>query len=184
MISDKELYADFLKGDIGAFETLVLRHRQDLVYFIQQYTHCCYQAEDIAQDVFAYLYVNPTKYNMDFSFKTFLFTIGKRRAVDFIRRQSSQSHISLEEADPQDQKSLEDLVFSKHNALLIKDTLLRLPENYRRALVLTKLQGFSVKESAKILGHTEVSVRVLVHRACKSLEQIMKEEGFCIEDRS
>lgn len=81
MISDKSLYSSFLEGDISSFEELVIRHRHSLVYFIMQYVKSYQMAEDIAQEVFAYIYIKSEMYSTEYTFKTFLFMLGKRRAI-------------------------------------------------------------------------------------------------------
>ena len=66
MLDDKKLYKDFVEGNINAFESLVLSHKDNLIYFISRYTKDLYIAEDIAQDVFAYIYIRfgkPTSFN-------------------------------------------------------------------------------------------------------------------------
>ena len=44
-----------------------------------------------------------------------------------------------------------------------------LPERQRRALVMTKLAGASVAETARATGMSEGSVKVSVHRGLKAL---------------
>jgi RNA polymerase sigma-70 factor, ECF subfamily len=46
-----------------------------------------------------------------------------------------------------------------------------LPERQRRALVLVKLAGASVAETARETGMSEANVKVTVHRGLKALVQ-------------
>ena len=75
-------YQDFLNGDSLGFESLVKEYRNSLVLFIQQYVGDFHVAEDISQDVFVKLYVKKPHYSPKASFKTWLYTIAKRRGLN------------------------------------------------------------------------------------------------------
>lgn len=53
---------------------------------------------------------------------------------------------------------------------LVRDAIDGLPESYRTILVLRDLEGFSVQETAKLLGITEGAVKVRTHRARLALK--------------
>lgn len=181
MISDKSLYSSFLEGDISSFEELVIRHRHSLVYFIMQYVKSYQIAEDIAQDVFAYIYINPERYSTDYAFKTFLFMIGKRRAIDYIRKESRIQSIELDEADLRDSNSLDDYIFQREDLAVLRQYINELNPQYRQVIILIDLNGLSLAETAKIMGKSVSAIKVLSHRAKKRLKQIMEKGGFSYE---
>lgn len=121
MISDKSLYSAFLDGDISSFEELVIRHRHSLVYFIMQFIKSYHIAEDIAQEVFAYIYVHPEQYSAAYEFKTFLFMLAKRRAIDYYRKESRLQFTNLDEADIRDSGSLDEIVFRREDIAFLKN---------------------------------------------------------------
>ncbi len=183
MDSDKILYQAFLEGDISAFEELVLRYRHNLVYFILQYLRDYQSAEDIAQEVFAYIYVNPGKYSSAYQFKTYLFMLGKRRAIDFLRKSRGGRLISLEEAEieAEDTNSLEEIIYRRENASLLREAMKEMRPEYRQVLVLIYLNGFSVAEAAEIMQRSVAATKVLSHRAKKSLKTILEKGGVAYE---
>ena len=63
---DKALYLEFLNENQASFETLVLRHKNNLIYFIQRYVKDFSVAEDIAQDVFVYLLEHKENYKFQY----------------------------------------------------------------------------------------------------------------------
>lgn len=182
MISDNLLYSSFLKGDILSFEKLVIRHRHSLIYFIMQYVKSYQIAEDIAQEVFAYIYINPERYSSDYVFKTFLFMLAKRRAIDFIRKESRIQSIQLEEADLRDSNSLDDIIFKKEDIALLRGYINELKPQYRQVIILIDLNGLSLAETAKIMNKSVAAIKVLSHRAKKRLKQIMEKGGYSYED--
>ena len=80
--TDQELYKQYLTGDEEAFEKLVIRHKNSMMYFISRYTKNIQIAEDISQDVFVYLLINKNQYDLKYSFKTYLYMIAKCRAIN------------------------------------------------------------------------------------------------------
>jgi RNA polymerase sigma-70 factor (ECF subfamily) len=181
MISDKSLYSSFLEGDISSFEELVIRYRHSLVYFIMQYVKSYQIAEDIAQEVFAYIYINPERYSTDYLFKTFLFMLGKRRAIDFIRKESRIQSIQLDEADLMDTNSLDDIIFKRESISILREYINELKPQYRQVIILIDLNGLSLAETAKIMDKSVSAIKVLAHRAKKRLKKIMEKGGFSYE---
>lgn len=181
MISDKTLYSSFLEGDQSSFEELVIRHRHGLVYFIMQYVKSYHVAEDIAQEVFAYIYIKPEKYSLDYTFKTFLFMLGKRRAIDYIRKEAKYQLLSLEEADQSDATSLDDIIFKREDISYLRKYLEDLKPEYRQVILLVDLYGLSLGEAAKVMDKSLSAIKVLSHRAKKRLKQMMEKGGFSYE---
>lgn len=177
MNSDKILYNAFCKGDIPAFEELVIRHRHSLVYFLMQYLKNYHNAEDIAQEVFAFIYVNPENYSSEYEFKTYLFMLGKRRAIDFLRKNKKYDYVSMEDTELEDIYSLEEVIYQKENTTLIKDAIKEIKPEYSKALLLIYINGFSLADTAAIMDMSVGAVKVLSHRAKKKLRQILEKGG-------
>lgn len=86
-LTDKKLYKKYLNGDNKAFESLVLKYKDHIIYFISTYTKNTQIAEDISQDVFVYLLLNKEQYDFKYSFKTYLYMIAKCRAINYIKKE-------------------------------------------------------------------------------------------------
>ena len=79
-------YKRFVAGEKEAFAKIVDEFREGLIYFINRYVNNMDVAEDLSEDVFVELLINPKRYNFTTSLKTYLFTIGRNKAVDYIRK--------------------------------------------------------------------------------------------------
>lgn len=168
MIDDKKLYQDFLDGSIEAFESLVLEYKDNLIYFISRYTGGdLATAEDIAQDVFAYVYVYKEKYDFSYSFKTYIFTLGKNKAIDFTRKQSKLSFNSYEEEleMKSDYKTIEDKIINDEEKRAVFQSYKKLKPEYQRALYLYVFEELSYKDIALIMGKSLSQVKILIFRA-------------------
>ena len=83
--TDKQLYKEFLLGNKESFEKIVIRHKNQLIYFIQRYVRSVDIAEDLAQDVFVYVLINKKNYKFEYSLKTYLYTIAKSKALNYTK---------------------------------------------------------------------------------------------------
>ena len=65
---------------------------------------------------------------------------------------------------------------ARHAAQDRRETLAILPENQRRVVELLKLNGLSIRETAKKLDMSEAAVKVTAHRAYLKLRKSLESE--------
>ncbi len=178
--TDKILYKEFLLGNQESFEKIVIRHKDSIIYFIQRYVKSLDIAEDLAQDVFVYILINKKNYKFEYSLKTYLYTIAKSKALNYIKRE--KRIIELDEEQFEDLEELEEKVFKNERAENLRKAIQKLKTDYQNAIYLADIEELSYKEIGHILNKTDGSVKVLIHRARKALEQIVLEEGYKYEN--
>lgn len=84
--TDVELYNEFLNGSKEAFNQIIIRYRKSLISFLYRYVKSIETAEDLTQDTFLYMYINKKEYDFKYSLKTYLFTVAKCRAINWIKK--------------------------------------------------------------------------------------------------
>ena len=176
--SDSDLYKQFLLGDREAFNLLMIRHRQSLTNFIMYYVRKIEIAEDIAQDSFLYIIINKKDYDFKFSFKTYLYTIAKSRALNYLKREKKQ--ISLNDIDIDNfvsELNVEDEVINNVNRKQILSTIKKLKKDYQIIIFLYYFQNFKYKEISEILNISMSKTKMSLNRAKKNIKKILKEEG-------
>ena len=176
MKSDVELYKEFLDGKHSAFEEMVIRYKNSLIYFIQGYVKNIDIAEDLMQDTFVYVLVNKNEYDFKYSLKTYLYTIAKCRAINYVKR--NKIHEDISEIDIKDLESLEEIIFRREKEEKIIEAVRGLKEKYREVLFLYIIEDFSYKDISKILNISMNQVKVLIHRGKKMLSNILDKEDF------
>ena len=131
--------------------------------------------EDAARDVVQHVFLrlcDESPSELDARVAPWLFTVCRNRAVDILR--SRRGTTSLENLDAQAGASREpdpavvverEELYGRLNGLVA-----RLPPSQREAVDLWT-EGFTYREMAEITGHSEGNVRVLVHRALKTLRR-------------
>lgn len=173
--TDKELYREFLQGNMKSFEEIIIRHKDKIIYFIQRYVKSIDIAEDISQDVFVYILIHKEYYDFNYSLKTYLFTIAKSKALNYLKRE--KRIVQINENDAYDLETLEEKVFENERKYNLLNAIKLLKPEYQNAVFLADIQEFSYKEISKIMNKTESSIKVLIHRARKSLESIVRKEA-------
>ena len=90
-------YLRFLNGENDAFAELIRQYKDGLVLFINTFACDIHIAEEAADETFLKLYVRRPRYNGACSFKTWLYTIGKNTALNYLKKRSRQSSRPLED---------------------------------------------------------------------------------------
>lgn len=176
MKTDKELYKEFLSGEKSSFEELVLRHTNNLIYFIARYIKDINIAEDISQDVFVYILLNKEKYDFDFSFKTYIYMIGKSRAINYLKRERRIVDIEQFESMCLYDEEIEKDIFQKEDIKYLKKSINKLKTDYQVVIYLLDIEGYSYKEVARIMEKTVIQIKTLAFNVRKKLKDICKKE--------
>lgn len=177
MERDEQDYKEFLAGDNAGFERLVLRYKDGLIQFINRFVRDIHQAEDLAQDAFVEVFVHPERYRSGTSFKTYLYTIGHHKAVDYVRKQARVTYVGEyeETGEYQEETLLEERVIREEDKRELYHVMKTLKPDYEQILYLVDLEEMSYADAAKVLKKTEGQVKILVHRARKKLRQKIEE---------
>lgn len=176
--SDIELYKLFLKGDNEAFNKLIIKHRKMLTSFIMAYVKDIEIAEDIAQDSFMYMIINKVEYDFKYSFKTYLYTIAKSRALNYLKK--SKRTINIEDVINNNvnlEVNIENEFIIKENYDALIKTIKKLKKKYQIVIYLYYFQGFKYQEICKILNQSMSKTKMAIHRAKKLLKKYLKEDN-------
>lgn len=176
--TDKELYKEYLKGNQQAFEEIVKKYKDHIIYFISTYTKNTQIAEDISQDVFIYILINKDQYDFKYSFKTYLYMIAKCRALNYIKKEKKVVNIlEYEELNIEDD-NLEEIVFQNEKNINLRKTIKKLKPDYQQIIYLTTFEGLKYKEVAKVMNKNIGQVKGLLNRAKKKLKELLESEGY------
>ncbi len=179
--TDQELYKQYLTGDEEAFEKLVIRHKNSMMYFISRYTKNIQIAEDISQDVFVYLLINKNQYDLKYSFKTYLYMIAKCRAINYLKREKRVIPIDDTTNIYVEDETLEETIFKDEKARNLRKVINQLKPDYQAVIYLTSFEGLKYKEVAKIMDKNINQIKVLINRAKKKIRILLEKEGFSYE---
>lgn len=176
MEEDKKLYNEFLNGNEKSFEKLIKKYEKNLIYFITRYVKNVDIAEDIYQSTMLYILENKEQYDFKYSFKTYMYLIAKSRALNYLKQKQNRGETQLLENTLQEEKLLEEAIFSKERQEKIRKVILKMKEDYQLAIYLTKIEGLSYLETSVIMDKTEKQIKNLVYNATKKLRGLLIKE--------
>lgn len=177
MPAQEILFSKYLAGDTSALGQILESYHDTLILFINRYVQDLTVAEDLAADSFAQLFVNPKKYNFSVSLKTYLFTIGKSRALDWLRANRRVKTASLPEtlvggASP------EEVLIADEEKRQLYAAISRLRGDYKTAIHLIYFEELSYKEAGYVMKKSEKQISNLVYRAKEALKNDYRKEGL------
>ena len=134
------------------------------------------------EDTFVKLVVKKPKYQEKSSFKTWLYTVGRNVALDFLRKSSKDPSLSIDEmynvADNEDVES--DYIKTEQNITLHR-AMQKLNPEYKQVLYLVYFENFDNAEAAEVMHKNRRQIENLIYRAKKALKTELEREGFVYE---
>jgi len=170
------LMASAQAGNASDYRQLLEELAQVIQNFLRSRFGDYHFIEDCVQESLIAIHQARHTYDPRRPFRAWLFAIVRNKAIDFFRQQRTR-------AKAYDHYHREQEILSQpvsHNVSQSEISAGRLLESlsaqHREVLVLTKVIGFSIAETAQKLGVSEGAVKVRVHRAVKKLQQLLEKD--------
>ena len=172
-------YRRYLDGDEAAFDDIINLYRDNLTFFINRYVHDLDAAEDLAIDTFLYLIVHRFRYNFRTPLKTYLFMIGRSRALDYLKHQKKLTMVELTEAEKEipQEMSLEELILLDERKQMLNRALSQLPQDMQTAVHLVYFEDLTYEDAARVMKKNKKQVANLLYRAKDKLRTILGKDG-------
>ncbi len=172
----KQLISQVQDGDNEAFDILVDRYRQRIVFLVSRYLNDADDVQDVTQDTFIKAYKGLPKFQGKSHFYTWLYRIAVNTAKTLLKKKNSMApHIDVHSAVEETHTQLMDL--DTPEQLMIRDetmkkldvTLEKLPPRLKDVIIMKYIRGMSNNKIAIQLDCAEATVGTRLHRACKIL---------------
>jgi RNA polymerase sigma-70 factor (ECF subfamily) len=163
--SDAELLTAHVGGDRYAFEELFYRHHRQLYRLAMLTSRNADDAADALQDALLAAHRAAPTFRNDSAVSSWLYRIVVNACLDRLRRNKFQVWDELDdELGP-----VSDPATRVDTAIVVQRALMRLPLEQRAAVVAVDMQGYSVAETARMLGVAEGTVKSRCSRARSKL---------------
>ena len=166
-------------GDESAFREIVEHHQSKVFSIIHGIVRQRNDVEDIAQQVFAKVYLSLRNFDFRSSLITWIYKITVNECFDYLRKRKVrklvyESDLSedevrrVENSEPVvDRQTPADTDLARRDYVL--KLLSRVSEEERSLLMMKEVEGYSVEELAESTGMNENTIKVKLFRARQKL---------------
>ncbi len=132
------------------------------------------ETEDLVQETLLAIHLKRHTYDITVPLTPWIYAIARYKLIDLFRRRSGRDDLTdtlendaeiFTESDNETIESRKDLT----------QLLNRLPERLRTPIILTKLQGLSVREAAQAANMSVSAIKIGVHRGLRALAEIVRD---------
>jgi len=161
------------EGDKGAYQNLLREVAGFLNPYFLRKIGSAFDVDDLTQEVLIGMHHALQTYDRTRSFTNWMLAIARYKSVDHFRRLQRRLEITVdteELAQFEAKETAEDSISDQ-----LGEVVAALPEKQRRLIELVKLNGFSMRKAADMLGMTEGAAKVAAHRAYRTLRERLQE---------
>ncbi|SHJ01440.1 RNA polymerase sigma-70 factor, ECF subfamily [Dethiosulfatibacter aminovorans DSM 17477] len=173
------------KGDIDSFETLIKDYKKVAYNIALKYLRNKEDAEDVSQESLIKVFKNIGKFNMNSSFKTWMYRIVVNTCLDF-KRKKKENTVSVDQPlhsgydefymELEDEKSSpENIVDKKLTSEMVMEAIEKLDDDFKTVIILRDINDFSYDEISRILSCNIGTVKSRISRGRQKLKEILEE---------
>jgi RNA polymerase sigma-70 factor (ECF subfamily) len=182
---DAALVVAAKSGDGHAFEILVGRHEQRILFVAQRITRTREDAEDVVQQSFQKAFTHLRKFEGRSAFSTWLTRIAITEALMFLRRNRGLREMLIDDLNEGEETGIplefrdssphpEDIYAQREQAEMLSSAINELPYRTRRAIQLRKLGERSSEETARIMGISVSALKGRMFHGRRKLREKLK----------
>lgn len=158
-----------LQGDKVAYREVLEQSRRWLLAYYRRRVSPM-MIEDLIQDTLMSVHSKRQSFDASRPYLPWLAAIARYRWVDALRRMRATDELHPEEVAGEED---EGPIVAR---LSIGRLLSHLPPRQANAIVLTRIEGRSIAEAARISGQSESNVKISVHRGLRKLSAMVESE--------
>lgn len=163
-------------GDLSKMGLLYERHHRDLFGFFYRMTNSGSESEDLVQNVFYRLLKYRHAFKNEGKFVYWLYAVARNAARDLYKKNDPLQYASevnsLSNDESQD-LNMEEKIESNEKRELLKKAIMKIPQEQREAILLSKFQGMKYQDIAVISRCTESAIKARIRRGIMEIRRIM-----------
>lgn len=180
------------KGNLDAFNALILHYQTQVYNLAWQLLHDSAAADDATQEAFISAYKGLAKFRGG-SFRAWLLRIVANASYDELRRRKRRPTVSWEDFGDMDEEANphlsnggplpEQTIQQQELRAALERALAKLPQDQRMVLVLVDRMGLAYQEVADAMNVRLGTVKSRLARARGQMQQLLQEEGELLPHR-
>ena len=171
---ENELIQTAISGGERAFKKLTEPYIPVLYNYIKLKTAEHADAEDILQDTMLAVWQSLASFSGLSAFKTWMFSIAKRKIADFYRERRAETEMI---ASFPDDIAAADVWENTDGNLDLYDALAKLPEEHRELVYLVFNAGLTYEEIQSLTGMKTGTIKSRIHYIKKTLYTLLTQKG-------
>ena len=175
MVTDEELYGQYLCGDETGLELLIKKYGDPLTLYIDGYLHDVHEAEDLMMETFSWLFMKKPRIRNG-CFKAYLYKAARHMALRHKSRRRIIFSLDNLTREAEAQTLVEEVVRTKERNQILHLCMDELNPDYREALYLTYFEGMSYQQAAEVMGKSVKQITNMVYRGKERLRGLLKRE--------
>ena len=184
-LTDDELVARSLGGDVDSFNQLIVRWERPIYALAYRTIGREEEARDVCQEAFLRAYRGLPGFKGQAKFSSWLYRITLNLCRDWMRKQRRQPVSQIpEDADIDEMaastgpvESIEDLVARRELSAVVEDAMSHLPEEQRTAIILKEYHGMTFQEIADLQGCPLSTVKTRLYQGLSVLRRELEQQG-------
>lgn len=186
-LDDRELATFAAKGREGAFRELLSRYERPVFSLIYRMVRDRALAEDLSQEAFVRAFNAIGSYKTSYKFSNWIFKIANNHTIDYLRKRKLDTvsidgspHARNAEEEAQTRLVVESneeppdrYVEARELGGQIEEAIGQLRPEYRAAVLLRHVEGYTYEEIADIMDLPLGTVKTYLHRARGELKTLL-----------
>jgi RNA polymerase sigma-70 factor, ECF subfamily len=177
-MDDADLIRRVGAGDKHAMKALYERHSNALFHFLRYRLGDSFEAADVMQEAFLEVWRSAARFEGRSSAKTWIFGIGRNKAIDRMRRSGKVVLGDPDESIPDESPNPESLVESASDAARVRACLEKLSDAHRNAMRLAFYEDLPYGEIAEIENVAVGTIKTRIHHAKQLLRHCLSRGGW------
>ena len=170
---EKELILACKRGDRKGQKAFVDQYSKGMYAICMRYLRQEAYAKDALQEALVKVLTKIDKYSEEGSFRAWVSRVTVNICLQEIRKEKKYKSVEIDNSNEPHLSDNMEVLFETEAVMKFLNTL---PSNYRIAINMFLVEGYSHKEIAAVLNVTESSSRSIVTRARKMIVEAFKED--------
>ena len=186
--AEEKLLKSLRNGEDSAYEILVRSYGPQVMAIANRYLRSEADAADCFQDTFVAVFQSINSFQKRSSIRHWVRGVAVNQCLMKLRKRQRRREESIEHmlpmfdeygkrvevASPREKSGIGDSLDVEQVRQIVRESIDRLPENYRLVLLLRDIDGYSTNEVASLVGIKVNAVKTRLHRARSALKFLLE----------
>jgi len=179
IVSDDELYSNFIQGQAESFDELTIRYGDALIIYLNNILHNIQDAEDVTVEAFARILVKSPAIRSG-GFRAYLYKTAHNLAMNLLKKNGRREIFSLDDSEEifEISDAVEKTVYDAERDDILHLCMEKIDPTLKEILFLIYFEDMSYKEASAVMGISSKRVDKLLQTAKKHLKRELSKEGI------